>query len=98
MFGKESRGRGIGEPPRGLGRWFFGTRSYAHPALKWLAGPAWRVATLMLVVIVFSDPRPVAGMLGWRIAGVVLIGISVGADVANWAIFRSRRRDPTPHP
>ena len=76
-------------PRRGFRRWLFGPGTYAHPALQWLSGPAWRVAMLILVVIVFSDSSP---GIGWRVAGLTLIGVSIVADLANRALLRSRHR------
>ncbi len=73
-----------------LGRWFFGRGEYANPALRWLAGPTWRIATLILLGIVFAAPTHVA--TGWRIAAMALIAVSLLAVYVNHAVLRRRRR------
>jgi hypothetical protein len=71
-------------------RWLFRGQDYAHPALRWLAGPVWRVGDLILFVIVFGVVTHVA--LGWRIAVGVVIAVSLIADIVNALILRKRRR------
>ena len=74
-----------------LRRWFLGTGEYAHPVLRWMAWPLFRVVMLVFVVLLFLN-KTGHGWTDLKILGAVLLGLSIAAEVANELVLRFRRR------
>lgn len=68
--------------------WMFGRRPYAHPALRWLVVPVFRIAFVLLVVPIAITGH--SGWLGW--VGIWLLVVSFIAALVNAALMRSRSR------
>jgi hypothetical protein len=77
------------------GTWLFGRDDYAHPALRWVATPPFRVALVLGLVTVFLDPGT---RLRVGIAAIALTILSFAADLLNAAVLRRRRRETPPAP
>jgi protein-S-isoprenylcysteine O-methyltransferase Ste14 len=71
-----------------VSRWFIGSREFAHPWMRWLATPLWRVGVVVVgVSIAVSDHSTWVSLLG-----VVLVFISLAAYAVD-VLVRRRRRD-----
>jgi hypothetical protein len=70
-------------------RWWFGSNQKPSLLLQWLSGPLWRIATIIILVLVWFAP---GGVLAWRIAAGGLIGVSIVADLASSLVLRRDRR------
>lgn len=73
---------------RGLKGWFFGRGEYAHPMLRWLAMPLFRLAWAPFVANVALDYRSTALFILFA----TLAGVSLAADGLNALLLRRRRR------
>jgi hypothetical protein len=73
-----------------MSRWLFGRSEYAHPLLRWLSGPLFRVALLMIFLPIATGH---AGWISWL--GLVLMLVAVLVDLLNRHLMRMRRREAT---
>lgn len=87
--GSEVQGRREGSWIRA---WLLGKGDYAHPVLRWMAMPLFRVG-LVLWIIDIATSAPEWSVI-W-IGAAVLILVSVLADLVNALIMRARRRRAT---
>lgn len=69
--------------------WLLGKQEYAHPALRWAAWPTFRLGMVLLVIFVNVGGEAHKVL---RVVGLVLLGVSILAEVANDVVLRSRRR------
>jgi hypothetical protein len=72
----------------GIREWFFGRRAYAHPVLRWASMPLFRLAWIPFLVLVASGYHQDIALAVF----LMLIGLSLGADGANWLLLRRQRR------
>ena len=70
-----------------MNRWLFGRSEYAHPLLRWLSGPLFRVALLMIFLPIAIGR---AGWISWL--GLALMLVSVLVELLNRQLMRMRRR------
>lgn len=72
---------------QGLKAWLFGRRDYAHPALRWVTTPLFRLAWLPFVIDVADGYRSNALFAAWS----ALLGASVLASGLNAVLLRRDR-------